>query len=61
MEKENKWGGKREGSGRKSKNATTASFRLNNELLERVVSLAAERGCTKTQIIEEALRMYFAL
>lgn len=58
MEK-SKWGGKREGAGRKPKNCTTVGFRLENGLLEKVIALAEYRGCSKTEIIEEALREYF--
>lgn len=61
MEKENKRGGKREGSGRKSKNATSLAFRLNNDLLALVVQQAQERGCTKTDVIEDALKSYFKI
>lgn len=60
MEKENKWGGKRAGSGRKPKNCTSVAFRLDNELLSKVVVLTEQRGCSKTAIIEEALRAYFS-
>lgn len=60
MEKEkNNHGGRREGAGRKAKVATSVAFRLEQSLYDRMVALADERGCSKTEVLEDALKKYF--
>lgn len=59
MEKENNWGGKREGAGRKSKDATFVGIRLDQSLYDLLIAKSQARKCSKTEIIEDALTFYF--
>lgn len=61
MENEKKWGGRREGSGRRAKGVVTVSVCLRESVAERVALEAAASGRSKSTVVDDALAAFFKL